>query len=68
MSPYPLSLCEDGTKVRLQVWDIEGQAVGSKMIKSYIYNAHVRACMHEYYYNYQHVLTSMPLPGGGLCL
>ena len=33
------------TQVALQIWDIGGQSIGSKMITSYIAGAHVRHCM-----------------------
>ena len=32
--------------VALQIWDIGGQSIGSKMIKNYIFGAQVRNCVH----------------------
>lgn len=33
---------EGDVQVALQIWDIGGQSIGSKMMSKYIYGAHVR--------------------------
>lgn len=57
LSPYDRMCCsrcfEGDVQVALQIWDIGGQSIGSKMMSKYIFGAHVRSeqdcCVYFYH-------------------